>query len=71
MTIYYPHFRYNSSADDAYYYGGVDWKKYLHREDAVAEAERVMHAQWEDDWSNLPSDFTNIDGYFIFEEEVY
>ena len=69
MKIYYPHFHYNGEADDSYYYSGLDWKKYLHREDAVAEAERIMHAQWGD--ADLPPMADCIESYTIYSEEVY
>lgn len=69
MKIYFPHFHYDGGADDAYYYSGLDWKKYLHREDAVAEAERIMHADWTSE--NLPPMADCIKGYDIWEEEVY
>ena len=69
MKIYYPHFRYDGCADDDLYYSGLDWKKYLHREDAVAEAERIMHAQFGD--ADLPSSVECIEDYYIREEEVF
>ena len=68
MKIYYPHFTYDGSADDAYYYGGCSGRKFLSREDAVAEGERVLHAHYGD--ANLPPMAECIEDYFICEEEV-